>query len=437
MLKLVAARSNDEIQEPILVNIREQRGRSSAYIYVVESLGSKTVNFALPLARGWNLVSLPIGLDDWAMESALAGVLDNIVLVKNGAGYIFWPSYGINTIGEWRLTDGYQVYMGAAGELDVVGYGVFSPDVDYELGENWSLIGFVGPDGLPPSEAFSDILDSLIVVKNGDGDVFWPEYEVDDIGGLVHGEGYWVYLTSPATFSFPAALGKHLSMVSAERQKTVHFQSVTNTGNNATILVKVGTAFGNEVYPLKTGDEIGVFNDSGLCVGAAVWEAGKNCTITVWGDDTMTDEIDGIRQGAKYRFMIWEADPGVEFEASPWYESGSPTYTPNALVVLGSLYAGGVSVKGGANPLKYSLAGNYPNPFNPTTTISFTIPGDSRVTLTVYNITGEKVAILADDILPAGSHSVEWNAAGLSSGVYFCRMTAGTFRETKRMMLLK
>jgi PKD repeat protein len=84
-----------------------------------------------------------------------------------------------------------------------------------------------------------------------------------------------------------------------------------------------------------------------------------------------------------------------------------------------------------------TLAQNYPNPFNPRTTISFTLPAETRVSLTVYDATGRTVARLVDGVKGAGRHDVDFNAAGLSSGIYFYRLVAGAVIEQKKMVLLK
>jgi subtilisin family serine protease len=86
---------------------------------------------------------------------------------------------------------------------------------------------------------------------------------------------------------------------------------------------------------------------------------------------------------------------------------------------------------------EFRLEQNYPNPFNPTTTIEFSIPSSAFVHLAIYNLLGERAATLVDRELPAGTHRVEWDAAGLQSGVYFCRLSAGKFTEVRKMILLR
>jgi hypothetical protein len=88
-------------------------------------------------------------------------------------------------------------------------------------------------------------------------------------------------------------------------------------------------------------------------------------------------------------------------------------------------------------PAQFELSQNYPNPFNPTTLFSFSVPTASHVVLDVYNVSGQKVATLADDYYKAGMYSVSWDAAKFASGVYFYKMDAGKYSEVKKMVLLK
>jgi hypothetical protein len=85
----------------------------------------------------------------------------------------------------------------------------------------------------------------------------------------------------------------------------------------------------------------------------------------------------------------------------------------------------------------FKVEQNYPNPFNPSTTIRFSIPVQTRLNLKVYNTLGQEVATLADGEYDAGTYSVQWNAAGFASGVYFYRLQAGNRAETKKLILLK
>lgn len=88
-------------------------------------------------------------------------------------------------------------------------------------------------------------------------------------------------------------------------------------------------------------------------------------------------------------------------------------------------------------PTEYLLSQNYPNPFNPSTVISYQLPVGGNVALKVYDILGNEIATLVDVFKPAGRYEVEYNAASLPSGVYFCQLMTGDFIQTKKMLLLK
>jgi hypothetical protein len=85
----------------------------------------------------------------------------------------------------------------------------------------------------------------------------------------------------------------------------------------------------------------------------------------------------------------------------------------------------------------FALHQNHPNPFNPSTTIRFTIPERCNVALDVYDASGRLVTRLADGVREAGTHSVEWNGRDVGSGVYFCRLTAGKQVLSRKMTLLR
>ena len=88
-------------------------------------------------------------------------------------------------------------------------------------------------------------------------------------------------------------------------------------------------------------------------------------------------------------------------------------------------------------PASYALYANYPNPFNPSTIISYDIPKLSQVTLVIYDVLGRQVAELVDGEKAPGSYQVTFDATGLSTGVYFYALQAGTYRDTKKFLLLK
>jgi len=88
-------------------------------------------------------------------------------------------------------------------------------------------------------------------------------------------------------------------------------------------------------------------------------------------------------------------------------------------------------------PRVFGLEQNYPNPFNPSTVVIYRVAAARMIDVRVYDILGREVAVLANEVKPAGRYTVIWNAANMPSGVYFCRLTAGEFSQTRKVMLLR
>ena len=88
-------------------------------------------------------------------------------------------------------------------------------------------------------------------------------------------------------------------------------------------------------------------------------------------------------------------------------------------------------------PDEFTISNIYPNPFNPITRIRYSLPENTNVQISVYNILGQRTEYLVNNFQTAGYHSVSWNANSYASGVYFISMAAGTFRKTRKVLMIK
>jgi plastocyanin len=88
-------------------------------------------------------------------------------------------------------------------------------------------------------------------------------------------------------------------------------------------------------------------------------------------------------------------------------------------------------------PVEFDIAQNYPNPFNARTAIEYSLPRDSHVRIVIYNLLGQDIETLVDQGEPAGKHQVIWDASDVPTGVYFYRIEAGDFTQTRKMLLAK
>jgi hypothetical protein len=111
--------------------------------------------------------------------------------------------------------------------------------------------------------------------------------------------------------------------------------------------------------------------------------------------------------------------------------------TLDANVFITSGIVNGINTIPGQIPVQYKLEQNFPNPFNPSTTIKFSLPNATKVILSVYNSMGQEVSKLISGDMNAGVYSTIWNASGFASGIYYYRITTNNFIETKKLLLLK
>jgi Secretion system C-terminal sorting domain len=136
---------------------------------------------------------------------------------------------------------------------------------------------------------------------------------------------------------------------------------------------------------------------------------------------------------------------GLEIGSQIWNDAANAAYqAADAKARLAKVIATLTDVKQISNqvPENYSLSQNYPNPFNPTTTINFAIPKTENVKLVVYNMLGQEVKVLVDQVVNGGTMKVTWDGknshgSAVSSGVYFYRLSAGSFTATHKMILMK
>ncbi len=129
-------------------------------------------------------------------------------------------------------------------------------------------------------------------------------------------------------------------------------------------------------------------------------------------------------------------------DESPCIDAGAPTLPldPDSTIAdIGAFYYHQSAAEPPAIllPTTYALYPNWPNPFNSTTMIRYDVPSAGKVSLTMFNLLGQRVATLFDRHQLAGSHTIAWNASSLPSGLYFCRMNAVGFVQTRKMLLVK
>jgi len=262
-------------------------------------------------------------------------------------------------------------------------------------------------------------------MKDENGSVYWPAFGLNNIGNMMADEGYQIKMDAGVSFAYPSGSGR---LAYAEPIRMVHYDVAQNTGSNMTIGLPT-TAW--EVMP-AIGDEIAAYDESDRLIGSTTF-TGDHIALTVWGDDLTTDAKDGLALGEKVTFKLWNSDMNTEstLVVTKW-DAGSDVYTIDGISI-----ASNITLSGDTSADAYKLYQNVPNPFNGTTTIKFYVPENVEVTIGVYNMLGEYVAEVTNDIFSAGKHEVEFNSGELSQGTYFVRMNTECFTATKNMNIFK
>lgn len=174
------------------------------------------------------------------------------------------------------------------------------------------------------------------------------------------------------------------------------------------------------------------------------WPPLGRSTVTSSSEQTILGKVTTVREYTidglvQYKVTLakglgiigaWDMGDAFRFDYLKWDIRGA--------VIDNTLYGILVDVKEMKDQtVEYSLTQNFPNPFNPFTTIQYALPQRSHVTLTVYSTLGQKVALLVNGEVNAGHHEMQFNASNLASGVYLYRLTAADFIQTRAMLLVK
>lgn len=247
---------------------------------------------------------------------------------------------------------------------------------------------------------------------------------------------------SDSSYVITDGTGALIRPVSTVSKKTMPVGSATEYRVAAVTFSKAPTAT-NISFRYVTGDP----GSAGLPTGATNYYKGGYWTITSDGTPGATFRTDLNASGVgldstAYRVLVRPNS------TTAWQYAGSAagfsagTVSDTACSAFGQ-FAIGVGPKvtaveeSSSLPKEFALLRNYPNPFNPATTIRFELPFETHVSLTIYNLLGQQITKLVDETRRAGNHVVTFDASQLTSGVYLYQLQAGSFNQTRKMMLVK
>jgi PKD repeat protein len=303
--------------------------------------GSFVLN--INLTEGWNMISSYVNPSNTNMADVFAGIQNQVILVKDGSGNVYIPSSGINTIGNWTLTKGYQVKVSVNTTLSVSGTKAEPATTPVPISTGWQIIAYLRDNPSSPASQFDNIASSISLVKNNIGQTWLPSLPTaGTLTSLLPTQGYKVKASAPATLFYSANFAPGAGMedrllpvyerdTTACRLWTKHFSPTASkhlsscepdpTGENATIVFPQDAQLTLDGNPLPIGSRItAMFDNNGVltCAGVVVW-TGEPVAMTVYGDD---GENAGFTNGEEYKFRIELPDDCIVAEVDAIFATG-------------------------------------------------------------------------------------------------------------------
>lgn len=220
-----------------------------------------------------------------------------------------------------------------------------------------------------------------------------------------------------------------LSPYQKKTMNTQRFARPVNTGLNHTLLI-LGSAW--ETSP-ELGDEIAVYDSENNMVASVAWrpEQEGHSGLAIWGDDETTSAKEGMLKGETFSIVLFDKseDTMSALKVNRW-ERGDNIFAKDGISVVGSIASSSVIVQ------DLELFQNVPNPVQDNTSISFYLPKDGKINLTVSNTLGQEVMVLSKENFTKGMHTVQMDASSLSTGVYFYKLESNKNSVTKQLTLV-
>ena len=405
----------------------------------------------IQLEENWNLISVNIelpegfyrededrGPDVILMLEQLRIDEDNhrVERMKDERGDFYVPAWDFNNILYWNLEEGYQIQTSEDCELTWSGIPI-PADADIHIEAGWNMIAYFPEYDLPadyndgdnPFYVLSPIIDVVAIVKNAWGEFIWPNYNFSNMRPWTAGQGYQINLSEDAVLNYPEPLDRANVILNDETNTATRWIKPSSTGSNMSVLV-------NSISGASrlNGSQIAAFSSSGKIVGVATIDNRQStikCGLAVWGDDVITDQIDGLLEGEAFELRYWDGELEQEYCLEGNVREGQGlVYETDGFLVLDADV-------GAAVTKDWELLEAYPNPFNAVTKLTYQLLEASHVSLQVFDIKGRLVTTLVDDRITAGRHEAIWNGRDVVSGIYLLRLKTESFTMVRKLTLVK
>ncbi|MGB0883861.1 MAG: reprolysin-like metallopeptidase [Flavobacteriales bacterium] len=240
---------------------------------------------AIDMSLGWNLISTYIQPTDPEISAVMAPISADIELVKDETGQVYWPEFDINNIGDLTIGKAYKVKADADLVWNVQGTAVIPQNHNLTLNQGWSYLGYLRQVPANISAVLASISDDIFIVKNINGDVYWPGFNVNNIGNMEPGVGYQINMTSASNFVFPSnAINLPQLKLMQNQQQTTHYTAIEQTTEHMHLAIPEQAW----LFDVELESELAVYDEDGTLRGACVY-TGYPTVLTIFGNETETE----------------------------------------------------------------------------------------------------------------------------------------------------
>ncbi len=376
----------------------------------------------LELQRGWNQVSINVQPENLDIEELTAPLTenDNLVFMKDGAGRFYYPALGFNNIENWRVEDGYMMYVNEPDELAILG-AVIPADRTIELEEGWNLKSYYPRIAVDPVIALSGIREQLVIAKNGAGGFYLPEFDYSNMERMTPLQGYQFKVTQDVELVY--AFDEQNEALFAEQNEPAFYRTAPYiTGETAEFMPAL--IIGDEYL---AGCEIGVYDSDGNLLGADVFDSDGKCGVAVWGR-RLKPGTENDFEGENLTFKLWDKNSEYEIEIEKL--RGAPVWTAE------DYFVGKIS-ENSKIPVEFGVHDLYPNPVNGPVTLKIGVDATGIVTVNIFDLNGRLCRTLHHGEIQKGVHNLIWNTRDVSSGIYFVSLVSDSRMVKEKIVVLK
>ncbi|MEW5795166.1 MAG: Ig-like domain-containing protein [Candidatus Zixiibacteriota bacterium] len=386
------------------------------------------------LVEGWNLISWNVNTTSDDILEVLAPIMDyvDVVLGFEQGGLTFDPDLPMfSTLWNVDHLSGYWVRIVGIGEIDlnITGLPVLET-TPIPLSRGWNLVSYLREESWDVETALMNV-DHLTLFAygfpNGEIRVWQPGGQFNQLETFDPCNGYWIKTSSAGTLIYSGA-----ELAPGEDRPMIAEQALSSGPVTSTNWINLYSRdLRLDGQRVTAGTTVRAFSVDGdhLAGSFTLTTDGQFGFMPVYADAAGENQV-GLKAGDEYYLTVNDIRT---VETLVWTGNGDRI----EVTELAAANSGGQAL-----PTGYSLEQNYPNPFNPSTVIEFSVPVTGYARLEIFNVLGASVAVVFDGQALAGEHKIVWDGKAsdgtpTASGVYFYRLTADNYTETRKMMLLK